>query len=49
MLLSLNRCKYKHYSYYFLECACNDPDNCPIGDCECAGQLRINHDCHEAK
>jgi len=31
------------------ECACSDPANCPIGDCECTGQLRINHDCHEAK
>merc|ERR1712241_1112340 len=31
------------------ECACDDPDNCPIGDCECDGQLRINHDCTESK
>ena len=34
---------------FVLECACNDPDNCPIGDCECDGQVRINHDCTLAK
>ena len=31
------------------ECACNDPNNCPIGECECDGQLRINHDCTQGK
>jgi len=33
------------------ECACegSGPEECPIGDCECAGQLRVNDDCSEAK
>ena len=34
---------------FILECACNDPGNCPIGACECDGQLRINEDCTLAK
>ena len=35
-----------------LECACtsSDPEvDCPIGECQCDGQLRINHDCTEGK
>ena len=40
---------YESKQSFVLECACNDPDNCPIGDCECAGQVRINHDCTLAK
>ena len=34
------------------ECACtsNEPEvDCPIGECQCDGQLRINHDCTEGK
>merc|ERR1711892_87506 len=32
------------------ECGCNDgPDACPVGDCECNGQLRVANDCHTAK
>merc|ERR1712150_255618 len=30
------------------ECACSDPTNCPIGDCECDGQLRVSQDCKTA-
>ena len=30
---------------YLSECACNDPDSCFIGNCECDGQLRVNYDC----
>merc|ERR1711970_859546 len=25
------------------------PEECPIGTCECEGQLRVNDDCSEAK
>ena len=30
-------------------CTDNDPDTCPIGECECEGQVRVNHDCTEAR
>jgi len=30
-------------------CTENDPISCPIGECECAGQVRVNHDCTEAR
>merc|ERR1711874_257564 len=30
------------------ECACSDPNNCPIGDCDCDGQLRVSQDCKMA-
>ena len=33
-----------------LECGCSGTDaECPIGDCECEGQVRINNDCTYAK
>ena len=32
------------------ECACEGgPDECPIGDCDCDGQLRVSHDCKTAR
>jgi len=32
------------------ECGCSGTDEeCPIGDCECDGQLRVNNDCTHAK
>jgi len=32
------------------ECACvGGEEECPIGECECQGQLRIAHDCHDAR
>lgn len=32
------------------ECGCSGTDaECPIGDCECNGQLRVNNDCTYAK
>ena len=32
------------------ECGCDDgPEACPIGECECDGQLRVAHDCKTAK
>ena len=32
------------------ECACaGTAEDCPIGDCECEGQLRVNQDCTEAR
>ena len=35
---------------YVAECACNgDAETCPIGDCECEGQLRVSEDCKTAK
>ena len=40
---------YPYVANSVLECTCNDPGNCPIGDCECDGQLRINEDCTLAK
>jgi len=31
-------------------CGCQGEDeDCPIGDCECDGQLRVSNDCKEAK
>jgi len=30
-------------------CTDNDPNTCPIGRCECEGQVRVNHDCTEAR
>ena len=30
-------------------CTDNDPITCPIGRCECEGQIRVNHDCTEAR
>ena len=30
-------------------CTDNDPISCPIGRCECEGQIRVNHDCTEAR
>ena len=36
--------------YILLECGCNEsPDACPIGDCECDGQLRVSQDCKTAR
>ena len=26
-----------------------EDEDCPIGDCECDGQLRVSNDCKEAK
>ena len=32
------------------ECICTGgPEDCPIGECECDGQLRVNHDCTYAR
>merc|ERR1719232_265278 len=32
------------------ECACTGPEeDCPIGECECEGQLRVKQDCTEAR
>ena len=31
------------------ECPCTDPMGCPIGDCECDGQLRVSQDCKTAQ
>merc|ERR1711892_1331930 len=32
------------------ECACTGGEElCPIGECECDGQLRVAHDCHDAR
>ena len=31
------------------ECACEDPNDCPIGECECDGQLRVSQDCKTAQ
>ena len=42
---------FPNTSFFLSECACNDPDpaNCPIGDCECEGQLRVSQDCKTAQ
>ena len=35
---------------FTIECECNgDAETCPIGDCECDGQLRVSEDCKTAK
>ena len=32
--------------FFFPECGCSGTDEeCPIGGCECDGQLRVNSDC----
>jgi len=32
------------------ECGCDEgPEACPIGECECEGQLRVSDDCHKAR
>merc|ERR1719228_508998 len=32
------------------ECGCSEgPETCPIGECECDGQLRVAYDCKTAK
>merc|ERR1719154_503195 len=32
------------------ECECNgNEEECPIGDCQCEGQLRVSQDCKKAK
>ena len=32
------------------ECPCvGGEEQCPIGSCECQGQLRVAHDCHDAR
>ena len=34
----------------FLECGCTGGEaECPIGECECQGQLRVAHNCHDAR
>ena len=35
--------------FYLSECACTDGNNCPIGECECDGQLRVSWDCKTAQ
>ena len=40
----------KDLYHFLLECGCSGTDaDCPIGDCECEGQVRINNDCTYAK
>ena len=35
---------------FYSECACSGTaEDCPIGDCDCEGQLRVNQDCTEAR
>ena len=34
----------------FTECACSGTEeDCPIGECQCEGQLRVKQDCTEAR
>ena len=35
--------------FFLSECACTDGNNCPIGECECDGQLRVSWDCKTAQ
>ena len=35
---------------FIAECECKgDSTECPIGECQCDGQLRVSHDCKTAK
>ena len=49
-LLSSLICFLLLMNTHLKECGCDEgPEMCPIGECECDGQLRVSHDCKEAK